>query len=62
MKSATGAAALAGMKGDAAPLTVADAPESGLPMILSPHSNRSADAAKESLLSLVDEFLTHTQP
>jgi hypothetical protein len=50
------------MKGDAAPLTVADAPESGLPMILSPHSNRSADAAKESLLSLVDEFLTHTQP
>jgi chromosome partitioning protein len=40
----------------------ADAPESGLPMILSNHSNKSADAAKDSLLSLVDEFLTHTQP
>ncbi len=40
----------------------ADAPESGLPMILSNHSNKSADAAKDSLLSMVDEFLTHTQP
>jgi hypothetical protein len=40
----------------------ADAPESGLPMILSNHSNKSADAAKDSLLSLVDEFLSYTQP
>lgn len=40
----------------------AEAPESGVPMILSNHSNRSAEAAKDSLLSLVNEFLSLSMP
>lgn len=40
----------------------ADAPESGVPMIMAQHQGAAADAAKDNMLAMVDEFLTRTQP